>query len=319
MMEQFACRRRSGKHNSCRGFGFDVLMHFRRNIAAVSLLTGGLVAQQPAKTPIRPELSQEKIRELIRTCADKDLENNKKLRDYTYVERQQMQRINGKGEVKSSESETSDVMEVYGEQVQKVIEKNDKPLSAKDAQKENEKIQKLIDKRKNESESDRRKRLEKQEKDREDELQFVREVADGYNFTFIGTELLDGRENYVIDADPKPGYKPVRKEAKILPRARFLVWIDKDDTQVKKLDVKFIDTVSFGLFLARIHKGSEVVLEFTRVNNEVWLQQHVTVSADVRLALVKDYDIRADITDRDYKKFRTDTRILPIADSQPVH
>ena len=58
---------------------------------------------------------------------------------------------------------------------------------------------------------------------------------------------------------------------------RFRVWIDKDDSQMKKMDVQIIDTVSFGLFLARLHKGSRVIFENTRVNNEVWLQQHVAV------------------------------------------
>ena len=54
-------------------------------------------------------------------------------------------------------------MEIYGEQVQKLIAKDDKPLSGKEATKEDEKIQKLIDKRKNESEEDRKKRLAREE------------------------------------------------------------------------------------------------------------------------------------------------------------
>jgi len=266
----------------------------------------------PPATPAT--LSQEQIRDLIRLSADKDLENDKKQRDYTYVERQETRHIGSKGQVKSTETETHDVMEIYGEPVEKLIAKNDKPLSAKDAQKEDEKIQKLIDKRKNESEGDRRKRLEKEEKERDDERQFVREVADAYNFTFVGIEKLDGRDNYVIDGDPKPGYQPVRKEAKILPKTRFRVWIDKDDSQMKKLDVQFIDTVSFGLFIARLHKGSRVVIEQTRVNDEVWLQQHIAVKVDARIALLKDLDVEVDVSDRDYKKFRTDTKIVPIGE-----
>ncbi len=264
----------------------------------------------------QPTLSQEQIRELIRLSADNDLKNDKKQRDYTYVERQEMHRLDGKGKVKSTETETYDVMEIYGEQVQKLSAKNDKPLSAKDAQKEDEKIQKLIDKRRKESEGDRKKRLAKEEKDREDDRQFVREVADAYNFQFVGIEKLGGRDNYVIDAEPKRGYQPVHQEAKVLPKLRGRMWIDKDDSQVAKLDVQVIDTVSFGLFLARVHKGSRIMVENTRVNNEVWLQQHVAVKVDVRLALLKNFDIDVDVSDRDYKKFRTDTKILPVGNQQ---
>ena len=83
---------------------------------------------------------------------------------------------------------------------------------------------------------------------------------------------------------------------------------------MKKLDVQFIDTVSFGLFIARLHKGSRVVIEQTRVNDEVWLQQHIAVRVDARIALLKDLDVEVDVTDRDYKKFRTDTKIVPIGE-----
>lgn len=259
-------------------------------------------------------LSQDQIRELIRQCAENDLKNDKLLRDYTYVERQVTRHVDGKGQVKSTETKTYDELQIYGEPVEKLIAKDDQPLSAKDAQKQDEKVQKLIDKRKDESESDRKKRLEKEEKERQQEREFVREVADAYNFKFIGVETLNGRENYVIDGDPKPGYQPVHKEAKILPKVRFRVWIDRADSQVAKLDVECIDTFSWGLFVARLHKGSRVILEQVRVNDEVWLQQHVAVKVDARIALLKDFNVDVDVTDRDYKKFRTDSKIVGVGE-----
>jgi len=109
-------------------------------------------------------------------------------------------------------------MELYGEQVQRLIEKDDKPLGSKDAAKEEEKIQKIIDKRKNESESERQKRREKEEKDREEDRKFVHEVADAYNFKLVGTELVGGREAWVIDGEPRPGFVPHMKESKFLPK-----------------------------------------------------------------------------------------------------
>ena len=296
-------------------------MRFAGILLVVSLAASPTIAQQDSaakhsQASASTTLSQDQIRALIRLCADNDLENDKKQRDYTYVERQVEQRLDGKGNVKSTETKTYDVMEIYGEQVEKLIAKDDKPLSAKDAQKEDEKIQKLIDKRKDESDSDREKRLKKEEKDRQDELQFVGEVADAYNFKFIGIEKLDGRDNYVIDGEPKPGYQPVHKDAKILTKTRFRAWIDKDDSQVKKLDVEFIDDVSFGLILFKLHKGAHAIIETTRVNDEVWLQRHVVVTADVRVALLKNFDVAMDISDRDYKKFRTDTKVIPVGELQ---
>ncbi len=272
--------------------------------------------QEKAATVSAPALSEDQIRELIRQTAEKDMENDKRQRDYTYIQREEEHKLDGKGQVKSTETKTSEIMELYGEPVERLVAKDDKPLSDKDAKKEEEKIQKVIDKRKNESAEDRKKREEKEEKDREQSRQFVREVADAYNFHLAGIESLAGRETYVIDGEPRPGYQAHLKEAKILPKFRFRAWIDKDESQWKKLDIQCIDTVSFGLFLARIHKGSRIVIEQTRINDEVWLPQHVNVKVDVRLALLKDFDVEDDITYRDYKKFRTDTKIVPIGELQ---
>src|SRR5215467_9679290 len=135
-------------------------------------------------------LSQGQMRELFRVVAEKDRANHKLQRNYTFIEREVENRLDGKGKTKSSEVKTYEVLEIYGEQVERLIEKDDKPLSAKDAAKEEEKIQKIIDKRKNESEGDRRKREARAEKEHEDERKFENEVADAYNFKLVGTDLL---------------------------------------------------------------------------------------------------------------------------------
>ena len=159
-----------------------------RLILIAAFLTGGFAEESPTSVPtaevapsepasipamdLRPDASgsvpQGQIRELLRRVAEKDLENEKRLRDYTYVQREEEHKLDGHGGVKKIESRTSEVLVVYGEHIERMIAKDDKPLSAEEVKKEDERIQKITDKRKNESDSDRRKRLEKEEKDRED-------------------------------------------------------------------------------------------------------------------------------------------------------
>jgi hypothetical protein len=213
-------------------------------------------AQVASPLPVQPgSLSPEQIQQLIRTVADKDIENDKKLADYTYLEHAVEQRLDGKGQVKSTESKDYENLEIYGEPVQRLLTKDDKPLNEKDAAKEEEKIQKVIDKRKYESDETRRKEQEKHAKEIEGNRQFEKEVADAYNFTLAGIEKLDGRDNYVIEAQPRPGFNPHVKDANLLPKFRFRAWIDKEELQWSKLDIEAIDTASIGLFLARIHKA----------------------------------------------------------------
>ena len=244
------------------------------------------------------------------------MENDKRQRDYTYIEREEEHRLDGKGQVKSTETKTSEVMMVYGDQIERLIAKNDKPLSAKDAAKEDERIRKITDKRKNETDEQRAKRLKQEEKDREEARKFVGEIADAYNFHLAAMEGLEGRETYVIDAEPRPGFEPHSKEAKYLPKFRFRVWIDKAEGQWVKLDAQAIDTVSLGLFLARIHKGSRIVIEQTRVNDEVWLPRTSGRECGRPPALVKNFNIAVDVSYRDYKKFRSNTRVVPLGEVQ---
>ena len=92
-----------------------------------------LAQHKPDETPTSSAPAappyQEQIRALIRQVADKDIENDNKQADYTYIQREEDHRLDSKGEVKSSESKTEEIMVLYGEQVQCLIAKDDKPLS----------------------------------------------------------------------------------------------------------------------------------------------------------------------------------------------
>ncbi len=314
-----------------RPFVFQIALSlFLLGIAAAQEPVPGSAAAVPStetmKSPadcavdLKPDSSgnvpQEQIRELLRRVADHDMENEKRLRNYTYIERQETHMLDGHGNVKKTETRTSEVLEVYGEQVERLIEKDDKQLSEKDARKEEEKIQKVIDKRKNESEEDRRKRLEKEEKNREEDREFVNEVADAFNYRLLDSETIGGRDSWVLDADPRPDYQPKRREAKIMMKFRGRIWIDKAELQWVKLDLTSLDNISFGWVLARLHKGAHVIVETTRVNDEVWLPKYVQFHVDGRLALLKGFNADVEQTYRDYKKFRTDTKITVVGETE---
>jgi hypothetical protein len=296
------------------------------------LLPGWALAQDPASTSSLPiataealppidlkadgggAVAPEQIRKLLLRAEEKDLQNDKRQRDYTYVEREERHVLDGRGGIKKIESRTLEVLEIYGEDVERLTARDDKPLSTDEAKKEDDKIQKIIDKRKNESEENRRKRLEKEEKDREEDRKFVLEIADAFNFRLVGSEGINGRETWVLEGEPRPGYEPKSRQAKVLTKFKGRIWLDKTDEQWVKLDITAIDTVSIGFVLARIHKGTHLVIEMTRVNEEVWLPKRVQFHFDARVALFKNYDDDVEQTYRDYKKFRTDTKITVVGE-----
>jgi hypothetical protein len=247
-------------------------------------------------------------RDLVRHAADAELENEKKANAYTYLQRSETKKLDGDGKVTSTESETSEVMVLYGEHVERVIAKNDQPLSPKDAAKVEEKINKFMQDRKNETEEQRKKRLADKQKEEAQEKSYVSEIADAYNFTIDGIEKLNGRDTYKISAEPRPGYEPKSRFAKFLPKFHFKVWIDQDDKQWVKMDAEALGDASYGLFLVRIHKASRFSLEQTRVNDEVWLPLRIHGRIDMRILIFKTLNQELDFTYKDYKKFRSEVK-----------
>ncbi len=262
-------------------------------------------------------LSPEQMRALTRVVAQNYRDNYKKQRDYTYIDREVTHKLDGHGQVKSTETKTYEIMELYREPVARLIEKDDKPLDQKDAAREEERIQKLADKRKNESEGEQEKRQAEKEKARQKGREFVSEVADAYNFRLVGSEVLNGRDTWVIDGEPRPEFHAQLREAQMLSKFHGRLWIDKSEMQLAKMDVEAIDTVSFGWVLARIHKGTRFVYEQTRINDEVWLPQHYEAKVDVRVALFKSDNEEDAGTFRDYKKFRTSSKIVGMGEMKP--
>jgi hypothetical protein len=250
-------------------------------------------------------------RELVRRAAENDELNDKRARDYTYTERQVEQKLDRHDRVASTSTETREIMVLDGEFVERVVARDDKPLPPRDAQKEEERINKWLEKRKNESADEKKDRLAKEEKDREQTREFEREIADAYHFKLLPDQDIDGRAAYVLDADPRPDFKPKTRDARILPNFKFRAWVDKDECQLIKLDASVIDTVSVGWFVARLNPGSRFVLVQTRVNDEVWLASHIDLRLEARVLLLKGFNERLEFAYSNYQKFRTNIQIVP--------
>jgi hypothetical protein len=283
-----------------------------RNIPAgllvVFLLVSSSPGQQDAATSLPPTNDP---REIVRRSVEIDHRTIELARNYTCRQREVMKKLGSNGEVKSSEIKTWDITVLYGEPYSRLIEKDDKPLSAGDEQKEEEKLDKFVNKRKNESDEERQKRQAKEKKEREEERAFLRDVVNAYDFRIVGEESVDGRDAWVIEATPRKDFHPTQPHADILPKIQGRVWIDKQDYNWVKAEAEAIDTISFGLFIARVHKGSRFSFEQVRLNNEVWLLRRFYLNASARVLVFKNEALEQEDTFSNYKRFSTATKILP--------
>lgn len=90
-----------------------------------------------------------------------------------------------------------------------------------------------------------------------------------FDFSLIGEDVVDGRPAYLLPATPRPGYQAHGKYGRIFSRVEGQVWIDKQDLGWIKVDGQVIQPFSMGLFLARVQPGSHIMMEQTRVADEI--------------------------------------------------
>jgi hypothetical protein len=249
--------------------------------------------------------------EIIRRSVEMDHHNWELAQSYTCQQREVEKQLGKHGEVKSTEIRTYDVNFYYGDEYSRLIQKNDQPLSADEKKKEDEKLEKFLAKRRSRSDEEQQKEWSKRKKEREQERAFIHDMVNAYDFKLVGDEKVDGADTWVIEATPRKDFHPTQPHADILSKIKGRVWIEKKEYNWVKAEAESLDTISFGLFLVRVHPGTHFSFEQTHLNDEVWLVRRFYLNGGVRIALLKNMSGEQEDTFFNYKKFSTTTHILP--------
>lgn len=250
-------------------------------------------------------------KEIVRRAVEVDHHNFEKAQKYTCTQREVIKQVDKQGNVKSTETKTYDLNFYFGEFYSKLVQKDDKPLSESEQKKEDEKLEKFLAKRRNEDEEDREKRAVKQKKEREEDRAFARDVVNAYDFRLAGEEVVEGVDTWVIEGTPRKDFKPTQPHADILKKIKGRMWIEKRNYNWVRIEAEATDTISFGLFLFRIHPGSRFVLETQHINNELWAMKRLYINGSARIALLKNEAIEQEDAFSNFKKFSTSVTILP--------
>jgi hypothetical protein len=272
----------------------------------------------PAAALAEKPVTQEQLQALVQKAVTNDLENYEAYKNLTHIERVQTEHMDSKDKVKKTETVTKEVFILYGERVEHVIERDDKPLSGDEAKKEQDRFDKEVQKLKDESEDKRRKREEKFEEETKKDRESIADAAAAFNFKLLGEEMVNGRPAYVIQGEQKPDYKPKTKAGDILRKVHGKIWIDIAATHWVKLDVEFTDTYSFGWVLARVRPGTRVQVEQVLFRDDVWVPREVTFKLDARVALFKQMFENVDVHYRDWRRFGSESRITGFTEIEPA-
>jgi hypothetical protein len=246
-------------------------------------------------------------REIVRRSIGLDQVNWQRMKDYTWQARDVERRLDSTGKVKSELVSSWETLVLYGAPYQRYLLRDGKDVSAD----EQRKLDRFSAKVERETPAERDKRAAKFEKEREKDRDFLREIPDLYDFKLEGDAVIDGRPVWVISGTPKPGYQAKRRDARPLLKIRGRMWIDKAEDQWVRLEAETTDTISYGVFLARLNPGAKLVFEQTRVNDEVWLPRREWVRGSGRIGLLKKLSVEEEITWSGYRKFTAESKIVP--------
>lgn len=249
---------------------------------------------------------------IVRKSVELDQANWAQAKDYTWSGRHVVKHLNADGGVASEKTETWETVILYGEPHRKFTSRNSKPLTPGEQGKEQEKLDKEVEKLRDETPAHREKRLAGREKQRRKDREFLREIPDLYILKLEREDLIDGHPAWVISATPRPGYVPKRADAKPLLKIRGRIWIDKSEYQWVRVEAETTDTISFGLFIARLSAGATLLFEQTRINDEIWLPKHEVTRGEGRF-MGKKIAQEDDFTWSNFHKFRVDSGIVSYA------
>jgi hypothetical protein len=178
-------------------------------------------------------------------------------------------------------AKTFRVLMIDGSPYNLVTAIGDVPLSPEEKAAEQRKLAREIEKRHNESDRERRRRIAKYDKESEHDHAMLQDMVNAFHFQLTGDAQVDGHDCWVLDAQPKPGYEPVNREGHVLRGMRGRLWIDKATYQWVKVHAEVVKPVSFYGFLAKVAPGTEFDLEQEPVTSGIWMPKafHMKVRA----------------------------------------
>lgn len=197
---------------------------------------------------------------------------------------------------------------IFGSPYGRLIAVNGKPLSQSEQQKEQQKLDAEIAKRRRETPEERRERVADFEKQRERDHVMMEQLTKAFDFKLLRQEKFESYDVYVLSATPNPQYQPPNMKAQALKGMQGKLWIDKASFQWVKVEAEVMHPVSIEGFLAKVLPGTRFELEKMPVAPGVWLPKHFASKSHARVLYFFSHKDR---DDESYWNYRKATEALP--------
>jgi hypothetical protein len=289
---------------ACEFVRFSGLVALPLMLAAASCAALGQIGQEAA-API-PD-----IRSLMNDVQAHQKQLEKIRENYTYHSANVTQDMNSSGQVTKTESVDAEVFFVNSHMIERTVKKDGKPLNDHDQQKEQERVNKLVEKAQNVPPG--------QSLEGHEEHISIGRLLDIMQVSNPRRETFRGRSTIVFDFAGKHDAKTHGLAEDASKKIAGTLWIDEKDHQVARMEARFTDNfhVAGGL-LANVQKGSSFYFDQAPVNGEIWFPTDADGRVEARVLLFKGYRQHIVEHDSDYQRFSVETETSKTATVVPA-
>ena len=237
-----------------------------RALICISIVAGLWGQQEAVQNRDRVRASLKQLQEAARRKDDYLYERRMAKRELT---------VEGKVRVQSVTTMRRDPWEELA--VMRVIAKDDKPLTAEESAKQEERLRRgVIEMRR----TPRKPKFE--------EETWMDELPDALEFRHVGEEMRHGRPADMYTFEPRVGYRAKSLRAKAFANIKGKVWVDQAEGEMTKLDVEVVDAINVGFgLLGKLEKGTHFEMERKKWQSGVWFEEWQRVRYDLRMMMVK--------------------------------
>ena len=229
--------------------------------------------------------------------------------NYTYRSVFTDQEIDSNGQVKKTDKEEREVFFVNTHRIEHAVNKNGKPLSDHDQQKEQERVNKEVEKAE--------KTPPGQPMDGQETVSILH-LLDIMEASNPRRESFRGRSTIVFDFAGRRDAKTHGLAEDASKKLAGTLWVDERDRQVAHMEAHFTDNfhVAGGL-LANIQKGSSFYFDQAPVNGEIWFPTSAEGHVEARVLLLKGVREHFIEQDSDYQRFTVEAETSKTATVVP--
>jgi hypothetical protein len=260
-----------------------------------------------------PNLSSEPLPDIPKLLKEVQANQDrleKLLEEYTFTETVLVKELGKDGRMNEIDFGTSQITFYKGQRIYRQIEKNGKPLSPSEQEKEDKRVaEEVADLEKKVSRREEKAKAGDSAEDGKDTS--LAEILRASNLINSRRERFRGRDVIVFDFEPNPNYdfKNAKGVLKLFGKIAGVIWIDEKDKQVARMEAYLADSFNVGGgLLAKLNKGSSFSMEQQRVNDEIWLPSLQDINISARVLLVKGINVNQTTKYGNYKKFKTEVK-----------